>query len=250
MEIEVDQAYLKNATEILKSNFGIKGKEGISYSKEIYGEIARSTEGIIESKSTQFWKYFYTYAKRKVKSVTISMSKNFGLKELEFEEMVLKLKNGDELVFEKIFLNHFQSCIAYLMQNHRIDRELAYDITMDTLLDFRTKLIQGKISYGNLRFLFTKMATQKHLKYVAKSKKSQNITSLFESEDLEEDLVILEKAMSKLGENCRDILKLNYYDKMTLNNIATLKNISHAALRKQKQRCIFTLKNLFKQFSI
>jgi len=250
MEVELDQAYLNKASQILESNFDVNEMEGNQISKEVYKDILASASEVIELKSNQFWNYFYTYAKKRVKSVKISMSKNFGLTETEFEEMRLNLKRGDEKVFEKIFLNHFESCISYLIKNHRIDYELAYDISMDTLIDFRTKLIQDKISYGNLRFLFTRMATQKHLKQIAKAKKTENISSIFESEDLEEDLVILEKALAKLGENCRDILKLNYYDKMTLNNIATLKDVSHAAMRKQKQRCIFTLKNLFRQFSI
>jgi len=193
--------------------------------------------------------YFPNYAKGVHKSYKSMTFKNFGFTEVEFQEMQSQLKSGDETLFEQIFLKHFDSCISYLIKNHKIGREEAYDITMETLIDFRKRLIQGKIKYGNLRFLFTKMATQRHIKEIKVDKKKENLSSLYDDENLEPDLLLLEKAMMKMGQACKDLLKLHYYEKMPLKDIAQLKDTAPATIRKQKQRCIANLKSLFRQYS-
>ncbi len=210
----------------------------------------KETKSVNTGELMKVWNYFPKYVGRDSKLFKTTMSKNFGLSETEFEEMKTNLLTGDESIFERIFLKHFDNCISYLVKNNRIDRELAYDITMETLIDFRKKLINNKINYGNLRFLFTKMASQKHLKQIREDKKKKDLSSLYEDESLEPDLEIMEKALDQLGAACKDLLKLNYYEKMSLKDIAVLKNVQAATLRKQKQRCLFTLKNLFRKYSL
>jgi len=215
------------------------------------GNKKKLTRAAIQPKSPnilQIWNYFPNYAKEDHKSLKKSMAKNFGFTEAQFQEMQVKLQQGDESIFEKIFLHHFESCVHYLVKNHKIEYAIAYDISMETLLDFRKKLINNKIAYGNLRFLFTKMASQRHLKEIRADKMKQNLSSFYESEDIEPDLAVLEKALSKMGNACKDLLKLHYYEKISLKDIAALKEIPAATLRKQKQRCVNSLKTLFRQY--
>lgn len=180
--------------------------------------------------------------------------RNFGLTEEQFFEMISKMKLGDENLFEKIFLAHFSDCMSFLKKNYNISHELAYDISMDTLLTFRQGLFHDKYSYGNLRFLFTRMATQLLFK---EKKKSAKVTAMEESIEIEEELTInndeelkfLELAWKNLDEKSQSILKLFYFDKMKLTEIAKLKNKSHSAVRKQKERSIIALKKNYHLFS-
>ena len=179
------------------------------------------------------------------KALKRSMDNNFGLTERSFNDLCSELRAGDETLFEVIFLEHFNDCVLFLKKKYNIDHTIAYDVSMDTLLQFRQKLIQAKINYGNLRFLFTSMAGQIDLKTLRSKKKTENLSSLYDSEDLEEDYLILEKALQDLGDGCKKLLKQNIYDGLELKEIAKVYGKSAAAIRKQKERCINRLRLLF-----
>lgn len=183
-----------------------------------------------------------------------SRSKNFGLTPESFDRLLQELKRGDETLFQTIFLAHFQDCIKFISNKYGLQHEKAYDITMDALLLFRRRLLEGKISYGNIRFLFTRMAGQIYLKQankeIAKVEISE-IQGLLNDEDEELDSETLEafnQAWEQLGTDCRGLLKRFYYYKATLKEIAEEQQKTAAALRKQKQRCIEKLRHLFYQF--
>lgn len=184
----------------------------------------------------------------------IMKQKNFNLTEDEFKTLCIELKNGDESLFEKIFLAHFADCISFLKSKFRMQHEVAYDVTMDTLLDFRVAILRDKISYGNIRFLFTRMASQKYIRSQRKEIVTQEIqsdTDLLLSGDESpvdaDDLVYLDKAWAKLGEGCQQLLKSFYYDKVKLSEIAAYMEKSAPAARKQKERCLNLLRNNFIQ---
>ena len=179
--------------------------------------------------------------------------KNFGLSEAQFNQMLIALKKGDNSLFEQTFLLHFQDCMNYLKRRYKASHEDAYDVSMDTLLEFCKRLKKGKIVYGNLRFLFTQMASQVYLKWI----KKQNLVGEWEDLEIpeekpesvdEEATSALNKAWSQLGTNCQKMLRSYYYDQVTLNEIASDLGKSDVAVRKQKQRCMEKLRGLFKQY--
>ena len=92
------------------------------------------------------------------------MDKNFGLSPEDFDGIVNDLKKNETHFFEQVFLQHFSDCIDFLQREYRADFNDAYDTTMDTLLEFRKRLVDGKLHYGNLRYLFTKMAAQLYVR--------------------------------------------------------------------------------------
>lgn len=179
------------------------------------------------------------------------MAKNFGISETEFNTLVSELKTHETAVFERVFVSHFSDCKRYLMHNYKALENDAYDATMDTLLEFRERLVDGKITYGNLRFLFTKMASQIYFRKM-KSFKSQEIHEndilISEIEEFDqEDLLTLNRSWTKLGDNCKDLLKNHFYGNQKLTEIALEKGITSSTARKQKERCMNRLRLLFKQ---
>jgi RNA polymerase sigma factor (sigma-70 family) len=172
---------------------------------------------------------------------------NFGLTKVEFEAVVDKLKQGDESLFERIFLSHFEDCISFLVKHYKVGYEIAYDIAMDTLIEFRQKLMSDKISYGNLKYLYTKIAGQIYLKSLAKENKIKNgISDAIENEDeLEEKLTALKDAWSTMDADDRKLLENFYYLDIPLNKIAEVEKKTDSALRKQKQRAVEKLRQIF-----
>jgi len=184
----------------------------------------------------------------KVKPASDQSHQNFGMSTTVFDEMVERLKSGDETLFEQIFLAHFEDSMRYLMNRYKVDHTQAYDASMDALLKFRQRLLLGKITYGNMRFLFTRMAGQ----FLSDANKKQSlslnemIANKEEEEGIDEEILDhLDKAWNQLGEGCQKILDQFYYQKITLKILADQIGKSEAAIRKRKQRCLEKLRSYF-----
>ena len=182
------------------------------------------------------------------------LTKNFGLTSDKFADLCVDLRNGKQQLFENIFLAHFSECMNYLLRKYGVQHDDAYDATMDTLLDFRARLITGKIKYGNMRFLFTQMASQNLLRRL----KSPNPISLekfdFAEEDLEflseEDFMLLNLAWDRLSKSCQELLQLYFYQGLKLKEVAAELDKNAAAVRKQKERCKDKLITFFREQSV
>ncbi|NND08585.1 MAG: sigma-70 family RNA polymerase sigma factor [Saprospiraceae bacterium] len=179
------------------------------------------------------------------------LKNNFGLSPDKFDDLCSELRNGRQQIFENVFLAHFSECLGYLVRKYGVQRDDAYDATMDTLLDFRMRLLQGKVKYGNMRFLFTQMASQNLLRKI----KGPKVTSI-ETFDLveegvdtldEEDFVHLALAWDMLSEQCQELLQLYFYQDLKLKEVAEKLDKNAATIRKQKERCKDKLIHYFQE---
>lgn len=179
---------------------------------------------------------------------------NFGLKYKEFGDMLNALQKGDESLFEHVFVKHFNDCCSYLIRECEANAEDAYDITVETIISFRKRLIEGKVEYGNLRYYFTKMAKDNYLKHVEKNKRLPVSELVVNEADREEEtshdfdenqLQSLDKAWTQLGADCQKLLRSHIYDGIQLKQIAQMLNENEASIRKRKERCMDKLKSFF-----
>ena len=174
---------------------------------------------------------------------------NFGLSKAEFDQLLIDLMQGDERLFEKIFVSHSTDCIKLLRSLYGIDYETAYDLTMDTLIQFRKNLIAGKFVYGNLRYLFNRMAKFCYLKKVSRKKEySKDDIELFEvvkTEDKYDNKMLdkLKLVWSQLNEEEQELLNLHFNLGAKLIDIAQNMGVSQAAVRKRKQRIFDKIKD-------
>jgi len=180
-------------------------------------------------------------------------ARNFGLTPATFEELVLRLQQGDQQLFKTIFLAHFEECQRYLRHQKQISAELAYDVTMDAMLLFRKKLVDGKIRYGNMRFLFTQMANQLFLKSLRGQPQMTTLNGLEHLEEevspfQKEEMAAFNRAWSKLCEECSGLLKKIYYSKTSSQQIAVETQKTAASIRKKKQRCVEKLRGYFAEY--
>jgi len=208
------------------------------------------SDGVTQSLS----KVFHNIAGREMHHTSTAMNKNFGLTEAEFNRLLLELEKGDETLFEQVFLTHFEDCCKYLMNMYNASSEDAYDASMSTMLEFCRRLKSGRIAYGNLRFLFTRMAGQVYLKWIKKQNKLiglENIDLQEAPEEIDDEAyATLNKAWDGLLKDCQTLLEAFYYSGATLEHIAAGLNRSAVAVRKQKQRCMDKLRELFVSISI
>jgi RNA polymerase sigma factor (sigma-70 family) len=174
-------------------------------------------------------------------------AQNFGLSIDDFKHMLAQLREGADQLFEHIFMSHFDDCRRFIASKYAIDLDVSYDITMDTMLEFRLKLIQDKITYGNLRYLFTRMASNNYLSKIGAEKRLKQILISEEVDEIyhEERFDKLGMAWENLEEAEKKILTQFYYEDRSLKEIADTAQLNDAAVRKKKQRAMDTLRLAF-----
>lgn len=136
-------------------------------------------------------------------------NKNFGLSNEQYEHLSQQLRTGQSEELLGIILTAFyRKCTTWLQQKFKVtDSDRAHDIFMDTMELFRTKVVQDKIDYGNLEYLFTLMAKQHYIRSYAQT----NLLPLpdyFQVPILPNDDWITPDLLRFLAE-CKDNLKKN-----------------------------------------
>jgi RNA polymerase sigma factor (sigma-70 family) len=180
---------------------------------------------------------------------------------LEFRQLASELKSGDSNTFKAIFEQHASYCISKLVRQFRCAREDAEDIYVEAVLNLREKIITEKIeAVTDLRaYLF---GTCKNMMLVELKKKQRINTAVTEINHLaqtevredyddakykEELLAVTEQAMGNLPAACQQLLKLFYFDKLSLEEIATHMQLANANVAKvSKARCFHKLITLIK----
>ena len=206
-------------------------------------------EALVPKDINSFAAYKKTVKFMSTNESQIQYNRNFGLSEIHYNEMAIKLKQGNEKLFEQAFLNHFERSMSYVIKKFNAEKEIAYDITMNTLLELRKRIIQGKVQYGNLNFLFTQMCAQRYKREMGRKIDNDTYTQVNSNnqEFEEETYEILDQVLSKMGEDCKSIIQDVYYNKTAYKEMETKYAKSASALRKQKERCITKLKMLIRQ---
>lgn len=227
----------------------------ISQKDDLKKAILRRLKNVIlktdvEGNAIDFNKHFLQISKLECESnlpTEANRNKNFGLSKTEFIAMLDKLRNGNEEIIERIFLSEFQKCTSILMSQTGSNKQEAYDYTMDALIEIRKELLNDKVLYGNLgSYFITKSMNQ----FFRKNKKKRiDITelssdhyfindSITKEEKFNEDLrEIVNQSIDKLSKECRDILKLYYFNEWSFQDIATELKKGYGAIRKQATRC-------------
>ncbi len=176
---------------------------------------------------------------------------NFELTKLEFDTFAIKLRNGDESLFKIVYTFHFNSSLRFIQNKFNISKESAYDICMDTLLEFRVKVKNGKIKYGNLRYLFTKMAVNRYIddmKIIARKNRAiqEYVQKTYDLSSCDAGINnTLNSAFVKLEESKRQILKEIFYSGKDTQQIVAEYRIKNSTFRKRKQRSLEKLKSTY-----
>ena len=219
-------------------------------------ELKKSVPSEKNHSESYIWEVLTSISGKVLRKKKQLMSKNFGLSEASFQKMQRDMKQGDRNLFEKVFLANFEDCIQFLIRKYRIQRGDAYDVSMDTMLVFYHKLMDDKLYYGNLRFLFLQMASQLYLKKVQgthpisyQDEIKHELTDLPLEDVSSEHLGYLEKALTQLCDNCRKLVNAVFYEGLNLKSYAEIQGKKPEAIRKQKQRCMEKLRKLLREAS-
>ncbi len=175
------------------------------------------------------------------------------VKKYTLETIISELKSGDNNYLEYIFIEYSVYCITNLQKKVKCSKEEAEDIFIEAVMNFRDKIITGKVDYltSVRNYLYTtcyNMWLERYRRYKRYQEGLPDIVRFYQEELNETDVVELEKqekfiritneALGKLGEKCKDIISYFYLENKRMAEIAQIMNFSSADVAKTtKSRC-------------
>lgn len=166
------------------------------------------------------------------------------------------LQKGDQVALEKVY-ELYRKPFMEFAKRYMNDPELLEDTYQDAVLALYENAMKGKIKEMNSSIKTYLFAIGKYMVFEQLRKNKQHVPLIVElPEDLEwhwyeqeseqESILLLEKYLGNLGEKCRQIIELSYYQQKSPEEITKfLRYPNKETLKSQKSRCLQHLKKMF-----
>ncbi|MVO10182.1 sigma-70 family RNA polymerase sigma factor [Flavobacterium sp. TP390] len=168
------------------------------------------------------------------------------------------LKKDDEKTIRKLYDENKKGFLIFANRYH-LDAEDVLDIYQDAVIALIENAKKGKIddlqsSVSTYLFGIGKFMVFQKLKKEKKTFSKDDFSNLeYVDEGYNEDenniqVILLQHAFNKLGDQCRKVLQLFYYEEKNLDEIQKILEYSNKdVLKSQKSRCLKQLKDLTKE---
>jgi RNA polymerase sigma-70 factor (ECF subfamily) len=175
------------------------------------------------------------------------------------EGLLEKVKNGDEVVLQKLYGQFRDKFLIWSMNNHNISEDDAADVYQKafTILYYNAK--DGKLNeltssletylFGIGKMVVKELFRDKHFGLQSLEQKEAmhqidpNIMSGYENNELKE---MMKELLGKLGDPCKSVLVLYYFKKYAMESIAIeLGYKDERVARKKKFQCLEKLRGLY-----
>lgn len=167
---------------------------------------------------------------------------------------VSAFKNNDQRVLANTYKSVFPRLRSYVLKNNGSEVD-AKDVFQEAFIICWRNIKENKlVENSNVEaYLFTiaKNKWMDHLRSAAhkKSFSSEDLESMdipeeesVDENELEKKTKLLKLALSRLGENCKTLLNMFYFNRKSMEEISKQLNITSSSARNQKYRCMEKLK--------
>lgn len=169
------------------------------------------------------------------------------------ETLLISLRNGDRKAFESIYKNYWGMVLRFVQLNNG-NKEEAEELYQESIIVLFEKLQSPDFTLScSIKTYLYSICRNKWLHELRGKKKITDIENyvhvLYEAEEelpelpQDEDIYA---AVLKMGDPCYSLLKGYYYEKFSLESLASkMKYASANVAKQQKFRCIERLKKAF-----
>jgi len=172
--------------------------------------------------------------------------------------LIVRLKRGDQKALEQIYSDHRVGFIAYITNSHNCTNEEAIDIYQYVILSFYENVVDGSFEEMNAAGIKTYLYSIGKNKLLGDLRKKTKISlkGKFNDDDLiqSNNEIDLEKAeqfekvsdiISHLGDPCKRILELFYFNKLSIDEISEVMGYSSGnTVKNLKYKCIKRIKKI------
>jgi len=181
------------------------------------------------------------------------------------KSILKEIRQGNEDALVRIYLKHKPEFIGWAVKKFNLSQEECEDIYQDTILVFRNNIVSEKLVELNSSVKTYLFAVAKNLALKKKSRLSNQYSEhqvekepLTPMEDsahevlaLAERQQIITSIIDKLKEPNRSILKMYYYQNLSMREIAEKLNYKNEKVVKaQKVRCMNELKKMVRELCL
>lgn len=167
------------------------------------------------------------------------------------------LKRNDEKTIRTVYNDYKKSFILFA-KRYNISEEDTIDIYQDAFIALIENVKSGKVDeiksslstylFGIGKFMIFQKFKKNEQIHIADDLESIEVEDdLYSEDDIDSQVRLLQKGLDKLGEQCKKVLLLFYYEEKKLDEIQEqLGYTSKDVLKSQKSRCLKQLKELIK----
>ncbi|MGW8121659.1 RNA polymerase sigma factor [Roseivirga echinicomitans] len=172
--------------------------------------------------------------------------------------LIVRLKRGDQQALEQIYSDYRQSFIVFITNTHNCSEEQAIDIYQYAILSFYENVVDGSFEEMNIAGIKTYLYSIGKNKLLGDLRKNTRIT--FQGEFKEGDLILeddefeiekiekydkVREVINAMGDPCKRILELYYFNKLPNEEIAEIMGYNTAkTVKNLKYKCIQRIKKL------
>lgn len=172
-------------------------------------------------------------------------------------DVILGFKKNDSKIMEQIYAKVYPKVKVHILKNNGNENK-AKDTFQEAFIACWKNIKADKLTENtNVEaYLFT-IAKNKWIDYLrssdfkkrAHNKGALNVTKVDEDTEVneilnEENRNAMQRAFEQLGQNCKTLLNLFYFERKSMNEISTVMNVASASARNQKYRCMKELRKL------
>lgn len=167
------------------------------------------------------------------------------------DEKVLELiKAGNEKALEYLYRKNYRMIVKLIMKNSGTEDE-AKDVFQDSLVVFWEKVKTNKLvltsKISTYLYSVSQNLWRKELDRKARNSGEMIETPTQQDWEKKERVEIIQKCLKSLGETCRKILMLYYFDKLSMTDLAKEMGFANADTAKTKKyKCKNELDKLVK----
>lgn len=174
------------------------------------------------------------------------------------ENVIALLKKDDEKTIRKLYDENKKGFLIFA-NRYTLNADDVLDVYQDAVIALIENAKKGKIdslqsSISTYLFGIGKFMIFQKLKKEKKTFSKDDFSNLeYVDEDYDEEenniqVVLIQRAFEKIGEQCRKVLQLFYYEEKKLDEIQEELGYSNKdVLKSQKSRCLKQLKDLTKE---
>jgi RNA polymerase sigma factor (sigma-70 family) len=154
------------------------------------------------------------------------------------EKIIEQIRKGDEKMIAFLYKKHYRMMVKMVMQKGGTEEE-GKDIYQDALVVFWEKVMSDNLVLTSKisTFLYSICQNLWRKEFDRKSRLSREEVERGESIDFErqEKIKIINQCINALGETCRKILQLYYFDKLSMQELAEQMGYANADTAKTKK---------------
>ena len=161
------------------------------------------------------------------------------------DNLLSGIKNGDKRAIRELFLSFYNHCKWAILNNEGIDED-AKEVFQQAILSLMEKLQEGKLEVDNLqaylyntcKFIWFKRK-RRLVTHTDDFKENYEETNISELNDyLESRKYLMYEGLNQLGEACRKLLELFYFEKLSDKEIAPILDYKLGFVRVKRGRCV------------